>query len=338
MDKIWDELLHYETRDLVESFFKEKHNSEVNAWKIHEVTSNFIQAREYFESAKSAGFTVRPLLLYYGVLSLSKALILSMTPKLTEHTLKPSHGLDIKNWSDSIKNRNFENLQVGIGNGSFSELVSSTENMNLLRHTMNAVNWKSKLTIPPYGSTVTLKELYNYLPDLDKEYEKWTGSKIPFAVIESFMHQDKLEIVTVRPNFNDAGLVDLWFPPAYCQNRTVNNQGSNISVSHESNWSPNITQKWTGAFDIGDAAIVPVLNNDIGFNVLSAMFAISYTYGMMARYYPSVWISLRRVEKGDKIYPLIHASLNLIENKYPMVVLDFLKGSMVKPKNTGTSQ
>ncbi len=54
------------------------------------------------------------------------------------------------------------------------------------------------------------------------------------------------------------------------------------------------------------------------------MFIISYVFGMMARYYPTAWISLRRGEKGDKIYPFVYRIMEFIDDKYPKVILDFL--------------
>ena len=57
------------------------------------------------------------------------------------------------------------------------------------------------------------------------------------------------------------------------------------------------------------------------------MFIVSYTLVMMARYFPTNWISLRKVEKGDKIYPFVRRVLEFIQEKYPMTILDFLRDS-----------
>ena len=51
---------------------------------------------------------------------------------------------------------------------------------------------------------------------------------------------------------------------------------------------------------------------------------ISYVFGMLARYYPTAWISLRRGDKGDKIYPFAYRIMEFIDEKYPWVIIDFL--------------
>lgn len=54
---------------------------------------------------------------------------------------------------------------------------------------------------------------------------------------------------------------------------------------------------------------------------------MSYVLGMMARYYPTTWIALRRAEKEDKVYPFIHRVIEFVDEKYPRVVLDFLQNA-----------
>lgn len=128
MNRIWNELLGFETRDIVERFIRKRHGRTLNASRIQQITSNFIQGREYFQSAEKADITVRPLLQYYGVMALSKGLILSLDISKTEHQLKKSHGLEITNWTQILKNKDFENMQVKICDGTFFELISVTEN------------------------------------------------------------------------------------------------------------------------------------------------------------------------------------------------------------------
>lgn len=48
--------------------------------------------------------------------------------------------------------------------------------------------------------------------------------------------------------------------------------------------------------------------------------------GMIARYFPTSWISLGRGEKGDKIYPLLLQVLDYIEEYGPKIYWDYLEG------------
>ena len=159
MNRIWNELLEFETRDLIERFMRKKFGRETSSRKIYQITSNFIQSREYFKSAENSNITVRPLLQYYGVMALSKALILALNFSQTEEQLKPSHGLVIKNWKKIIKTKEFEFLEISVGDGTFSELIKSTENRNYLRANSSAVNWMNSFKNTPKGSGNNVKAI-----------------------------------------------------------------------------------------------------------------------------------------------------------------------------------
>lgn len=327
MTDTWNELLEFETRDLVKRYFSEVHQSVANAWKIKEVTANFIQGREYFRNAAQSNITVRPLLIYYGVLSLSRGLILTLNPKLTEKTLKGSHGIEIKNWEEILKSKEFEKISISVEEGTFSELISATQNVNYLRAGTDGINWKSFLSIPEKGYKLTLEQVYGYFPDLAKEFEIWTQRKMPFVVIEELRKnsENRYNVKLSKYGVHE-DLIDLIFPRTYCRNRELKEESGDLIVSYDdTNWSPNITQKWHGPFDLGDPCAVPVQKEDKGLNTISAMFALSYTFGMMARYFPSSWIALGRVEQGDRIYPLINRTLKFISEMFPIVTLNFLR-------------
>ena len=315
-------MLEFETRDLVERFIKNRFNRTASAGKINEITSNFIQGREYFRGALSSDFTVRPLLQYYGILALSKGLILSLNPTFSETHLKASHGLEVKNWKEILKSKNFGKLEISIGEGSFSELLNATENKNYLRSNSSAVNWQSYLNKPSKGDVINLEQLIQYYPDLNTEFKSWTGLNLVYAVIESVKHNgdNKMTEIKLRGNISDDYL-EILFPKVYCLNRTFEN---NIVRYESEKWGPNVTQRWHGPFNIGESCAIPVLKDDIGLNLICGMFMISYVFGMMARYYPTTWIALRRGEKGDKIYPSVYRIMEFIDEKYPKVILDFL--------------
>ncbi len=67
----WHAISRFESHDLVKAWYKETHGREPNNAKISQVNAFFSQGREYFRNAVFADLSVKPLLLYYGVLSLS---------------------------------------------------------------------------------------------------------------------------------------------------------------------------------------------------------------------------------------------------------------------------
>jgi hypothetical protein len=327
MNAIWNELLEYESKDLLERFFIKRFERKPSNTKIQQIASNFIQGREYFKSAQNSNITVKPLLQYYGVMALSKGIILSLSETSKEEHLKSSHGLEIINWKLILKTREFENLEIRVGNGTFSQLIESTENKNYLRSNSNVVNWSAHLKIPIKGSIVTLKQLIQYFPDLNKEYNSWIQENLNYAIIKSLTNisEDKKIHIKLAGEVRRE-LIEILFPTEFCGEKSIEFYNGETTVTYnDCNWYPNVTQRWGGGFGIGDACVIPTMKDDIGLNLLSGMYMMSYVFGMMARYYPTTWISIRRVEKGDKVYPFVHRILDFIDEKYPKQVLDFLR-------------
>ncbi|MFC2152828.1 YaaC family protein [Bacteroidota bacterium] len=328
MNKIWNELLGFETRDIVERYIKKRFNRKLSEERILQIASNFIQGREYFKSSQSSSITVRPLLQYYGVMALSKGLILSLDLYKTEAQLKGSHGLEVKNWKEILKKRDFENIEITVRDGTFTELLEATQNKNYLRANSSHVNYGSSLKAPRNNDKLKLKKLIQYFPDLNSEYSSWLDETLHFAILNTLKNDfDNKKVIIELQGKVENKTIELLFPIEYCPSKEITfEQGKTLLTFDECDWYPNITQRWHGAFDIGDACIIPTLHNDIGLNLLGGIYMISYVFGMMARYHPSTWMALQRIEKGDKIYPFVHRILEFIDDKYPRIILDFLKG------------
>lgn len=319
----WDHLLDFETRDLIESCFYKRHGRKANLKKVNEVKSSFIQGREYFTNARNANFSVKPLLLYYGVVSLTKALVLYLEPRLHEESLKPSHGLEVTNWAAALNKSQFEELTVKIGTGSFSQLISATKNRNYLRHSTDAVNYYFDFPEPNVGQKIQFNSLLESFVDLRKQYQSYTGEELVFADLKSVREIDQDISISVSGSINEKNL-DVLFPKELYQNRREHiNHGASILYSKDAPLF-HLTQKWKGAFNLGDCSIIP-FQGEPYINDIGKSFIASYITGMLCRYYPSTWIGLRLGDKGDKIYPLIVALLNFVETYYPRMVLDFLK-------------
>lgn len=326
MNKTWNELLAFESRDLVARYIKEKYNRELNRNRTLQITSNFSQGREYFRSSENASPIVRPLLQYYGVMAMSKGLILCKDLNKTEAQLKHSHGLEINNWNQVIKSKNFENLEIVIRDGTFYELITTTKNYNYLRVNSSVVNWFSFFRIPQKGYNIQLKQLINYYPDLEKEYELWTKEKIHYALFDSFKGDfDKYIFNIELQGVVERNVIDLLFPNDLCKDLTVTQDRRKTKVNFRTNsMIPNITQIWHRPSHIGDACFIPPIKDHVGFNLISGLYMVSFVFGMMARYFPTTWIGIMRGEKGDKIFPFVHRIMDFIDEIFPIVLLDFL--------------
>ena len=85
---------------MVQLRFQRIHERQLNARRAAEINSASRQAREYFRNAGVSDYSVRPLLTFYGVASLSRALLLLMKRKGGEECLAAGHGLETLGWRD----------------------------------------------------------------------------------------------------------------------------------------------------------------------------------------------------------------------------------------------
>lgn len=127
---VWARLALYESTDLIRGLFVRRHGREVNAEKAREIASAVAQGREYLMAAENAGPLVRPLLQYYGVLSLSRALILLLSTNLREASLPKAHGLSASGWGTLLAPATWKpsDLEVNIRRGTFHSLLEITKN------------------------------------------------------------------------------------------------------------------------------------------------------------------------------------------------------------------
>src|SRR4051812_25395477 len=127
MSDSWDQLALYESRDLVARLFRERHSRDIAAEKAGELVAYLAQAREYFLSARRAGDLVSPLLTYYGVLALTRWLILFRSHNLRESGLAKRHGLSAVKWDEQLAQglSEFVNTRVRVeSGGTFAQLAT----------------------------------------------------------------------------------------------------------------------------------------------------------------------------------------------------------------------
>ncbi len=72
----WEKLALFEIRDLCDGYYNQKHGLTLNDRKHQEIKTNIQQARAYFASASNAAEIVKPIMVYCGVLTLSRAALI----------------------------------------------------------------------------------------------------------------------------------------------------------------------------------------------------------------------------------------------------------------------
>jgi hypothetical protein len=325
MTDIWHELIQYESRDLVAEAYQKRHGRELNATRTRDITSSFIQAREYYANALGAALSVRPLLQYYGVSALTRGLILMVGKKGAE-TLKASHGLDAKDWNGTLAQGldKIGDLEVTVGPGMFLELIEATGNKSYLKANSSGVNWHASFPDPARGDKFSLADIAASLPDVMAEYQVWKGAAFLSAQLEKFTTKTgQYEIqFSVR---TEKGTIAALF----------GSLGTDLQISDAAPFVATIPDTYHPylnqfsaigrPFEIGDVHIVPPIRGNIYLNSLALYFAASYILGMLVRYFPASWIALGRQERGDRIFPLINGLVELIQMQFPKIVIEFLR-------------
>lgn len=191
---LWAALSLFESRDIVERKFHDRHKLSLGAEKAREIVSSIAQAREFFRSARDAADHVRPLLLYYGVLTLSRGLILFLRASYREASLKQSHGLSGVDWGQQLAAgvQNLPLVRVRFEGGTFSELAEATQNRErssiwTAPYPNRGVLTQSGSSGYPPGFELTAKDVLGRLPDVAALYEE-VFSDLPACVPAFVFH------------------------------------------------------------------------------------------------------------------------------------------------------
>lgn len=332
-----NELSRFQSFDLVQRAFHAKHGLELNAERTHEIISSFIQAKGYLDSAATAAEAVRPLLLYYGVLSMSRGTILFLEPSKREDTLKPSHGLDTEHWRQVLSpgTQHVLDLEVAVGNGTFSELVEATGN-SMTVVTPNADGGATWSWSPrPLGMTsdnrIRFDDILSRIDALSMTYRDVTGAKSKCYLGSWLDTQDALAVsVVMDPLF---GLMDA------DEVRRVMLVPDDVRISASpGSGMPCLVYRLGYRADRQGALVTPAYEDPDGLHgdrarlvapwpnggyisPLLRSFLASYFLGMLVRYYPSRWMSLIRNLKGDAALPLLRAVADHVERDFPVQIL-----------------
>jgi hypothetical protein len=342
---LWASLSLFESRDLVERKFNERHKLSLSAQKATEIVSSMAQAREFFRSATAAADHVRPLLLYYGVLTLSRGLILFLRPSHRETSLKQSHGLSVVDWGQQLSAgvQNLPLVRIHVEGGTFSELADATQNHE--RSLIWTAPYPNRAALNQVGASeypsafeLTAKDILGRLPDVAPLYEE-VFSALPACVPAFVFHlsastQTDLDVFPLNGRLiEDRALRELYIRSDVTEFRQAAKHNFHRDGPH---WSWRIKHMSVEEMEAALPAIatesggalyfIAPFPNGVRMSTLSLLFVASYVVGMLARYYPTHWLSLLGRQKGDFTLPLLQKTLKTIELRFPELVLAELLG------------
>jgi len=341
MDTVWPRLALYESRDLLSRYYRKKHGGDINATKAQEIIAHLAQGRDYFSSARQASELVKPLLQYYGVLALARAVILFNERSMTEGALDPSHGVNPHRWTETISDNKSTLLEMQLQTcgGTFTAFCKATRNKEASRIRVTGLNpfviFTRVGTSIPEMSVVSLRDLLGRIPALLYTYRR---------VFEEpgFCHYVKLLY------YRDMGMTQISFaddecPPNSDSIRRIFRvpEGASIGTGDCSGVSAQSALEYQVAVKSGDdwerlmphvstnasgfCFLIEPLSGGVDLSTASKLFLLSYAGSSLVRYYPSLWLSLTQRKKGDAGFPLLKEAIALIDEEFPRRVVNELE-------------
>ena len=345
----WKAISRFESHDFVANWYRKAHGRDAGAAKVVQINACFAHGREYFRNAGRSDMSVKPLLLYYGVLSCCRGAILANDPEKREESLKPRHGLETVDWQHTLSGgiRNVLELRIRATDGTFGELVDVCWHLKTLHMFLGPTNEMGS-TGQPFGevrfatdgSEMTLGDLLSRLLQTGLAYPELTGRRASMF--------GGARIVSHPPG------VHLAFPLVGIPEELKSlENGQNIFIGSSNQVAPGLRQ----CDDAGDCLVFARRDGQAHLNDLPAshyggeggfmvvmldfpngdkltefvkLYLVSYILGMLVRYHPSIWTALLRNEKGDFAQPLVMDAAGAIENEFAQQLSHRLNGIVKK--------
>ncbi|MFL6599303.1 MAG: YaaC family protein [Chthoniobacterales bacterium] len=330
----WQSLYCLESRDVVFDWHKQIYNRELNARRAKEITSSAKQAREFFRNSAQSNDSVRPLLSFYGVASLSRSLSLLLKQGSGEEALNRGHGLEASGWTNVLSGEISEGigalgtLRIKTTSGLFADFLRETDNRMCIHVDSSAVDWRLSYGLPPSGNEIALEDLLSRIPDLQGEYSR-SGRAAVYAQLQEMTYSSAAGFkAKVRAEQFES------FKDSYTDDFTVTRAGDFYEIKREEALTEQCAPQFMHTYvnkmfgSIPTLHIVKPMASGARYSQLAVTYMTSYILGMLARYFPTHWMSLLSGEKGDALGPAINAAQRYIDSAFPEMVVEFIHDTL----------
>ena len=311
------DILHYVTRlesfDFVAALHKDYHGEAAKADKVRQVNAAFSQGRMYFESGARAEMGVRPLLLYYGAMSLAAGLVVFKAKGTTVHNLKSSHGLRPRAWAESLRQglSGILDLRISAVPGTFHELATAVWHWHVVEVGYSTYLKPELMDLGCVGladgkSSVTLGDLLARSRYTGGGYGEVANG--PYRLHRGGVHLEGNEFA---------------FTPG---NATIQKLGVKGAIGRFGGrlrfpWGdPNIPVfhciERGGTNRRDEMCMIEQFQNGDRLSELVKLYLISYILGMVARYFPLEWMGLLRNEPKGGAQPLLARATAAVETEF----------------------
>ena len=330
--EVWQNLRPLESFDNVKAWFCKIHGRTLNSRRASEIACAAKQAREYFRNARQADYSVRSLLTFYGVASLSRSVTLLLNRNNGEEVLTKGHGLEVSKWSDVLSGeisealRNLGKLEVKTCHGLFEDFLKAVQNTTYMHTCSSGVDWAVFYAIPEIGQNISLEELLSRIPDLKQDAVALYDVKCSEFSELSYSEKDgfKAKCSSKMPE----SLCAAYRRYGYEINEPNKEQfliesSADVFCQRTPLFLHSYLDKMFGS--IPRLYLVEPLDSAVSYCEMGICYLVSYFMGMLSRYYPTHWVSLINGGPGDRLWPIINRAQNYVETVFPELIVELIQ-------------
>jgi hypothetical protein len=293
--EMWSMLSFFQSECNVETYLTSRFNEFENLAELKIALAYTVKtAEEYYVAAESVTDLTRPLLLFYGMSTLSKALFMAKHGKLSPSR---SHGLTAED--ESLE---FQEQVIRVSNdGTFPQFHGCFSSLKL------------------EGYTFSLKELLSLIPELKVNFETVYNQKSNTIRIERSRHGISL----VDPEFQEYGNLEV-----LSKVTTFKKQYEHFQFFKDHAFlftNPDEQEFIIKALSGEEFWVLPLIKKQgiILLPEMSIHYLIMYLLGILSRYTSKKWLELLSGSKTGEIY-IIQKFLEVSRRKFPNLVLNEL--------------
>ena len=333
--EMWNTFVYFESEPITKEFLEKiyKKNGYEEGFKYaFSNTSKFIyfikQSKEYFHSAENSNILVKPLLIYYGMMNLIKAIVLTKDPDYPKNSGVLRHGITTR----KLKKNNY----------SFRDDEIKIQKEGLLPHFYSLVtNYPSDKI---EGNKYQIKELISLLPELHTSYQRIFHQqllypiefstenydektqtfrlKIPKKALQFFNHDQKkfsreLNLYNQKKDFTFS-VSPFLSEEAIFIDYLIKQENIKDLRQYNIFQNPMIIQDFKGNY-----YIKPIIDTKLILPELMIYYIIMFNLGMLCRYETELWGDIIYSFTSEDMY-IINEFINISLRKFPNLVLNIL--------------
>lgn len=291
--------------------------------KVKQITMSINQAIEYFEAAEHCSINTSPLLFFYGMLSLAKALIVANIKDIFLEDIK-YHGLETRPKTDR--------LRAYISNPSLWNMEDeyAVTNEGVFKYLCELLG----VGIFQNGSVIRFKDILSICPEISNMYEKYYNepskimylynheviSKNPYKIKISLETTDKEEVYSIFPELKE----DFNISPSILHGQALE------FISHDLPEKPEYYSLFNpligGQYAISGLPYeIEACNKKQVISQVAADYLAMFILSICVRYKQDFWGDVIIGKKNGSL-GLVELYINIVKRRYPNFILNLLVG------------